>query len=86
MPRLGRKIALRLRRVAGCEFLPPTITVSIYSLFLFYYSTHIICTGKECRERTLVIFCCLTRVFFLGAIWRGPGLGPRAAGLHLGLR
>ena len=47
-------------------------------------------TGQEGTEkggtrRTLVIFRCLTREFFFGAIWRGPGLGPRAAGLQLHL-
>lgn len=40
---------------------------------------------KDRRRRTLVIFRCLTREFFFGAIWRGPGLGPRAAGLQLHL-
>lgn len=85
MPRLRGQILLRLRRVARRDFLP-----QLAPSFHIYFNTEpgmqllpasLVGRQPGGKVSTLVILRCLTREFFFGAIWRGPGLGPRAEGL-----
>lgn len=84
MTRLGCQILFRFGRVSRRDFLIRLASVQLSSLPSCPVVQNRDQTDRhDAGTHTLVILRCLTREFFFGAIWRGPGFGPRAAGLHI---